>query len=200
MKVLIVGAGGIGSWLVHELLQDEIKRTQLPGVHFTVADDDHVEQRNVLYQNFDQDQARIMQPKVEALAELYDIDEIIQDRIEDPAQLQGYDVVISCVDNVQFRRMLFANQEQVPYWIDLRAEGRVAMIYNKADAHTTEWMNSVTKEPKNPENANRGCALPGDLAQGRLQYGNRFAALMGAQALLNHVREVRAVYREFLRI
>jgi molybdopterin/thiamine biosynthesis adenylyltransferase len=192
MKVLVVGVGGIGSFLVDDLFTPEVKESQLSDVHVTVVDDDVVERRNVLYQNFDEFHADAMAYKVEALVESgLELDETLIKRIETPEELEGYDVVISCVDNVKFRRMMFQHQNKIPFWIDLRAEGRRAQCITKDAGFSTAQLLSLTKESEDESKNERGCALEGDLAAGRLQFGNRLAALMGAQALLNHYRGIR---------
>ena len=53
-KILVVGAGGIGSWLAATFYHLK-QHTQLPDTHFTFADDDTVDTPNLSYQNFDED-------------------------------------------------------------------------------------------------------------------------------------------------
>ena len=51
-KILIVGAGGIGSWLCY-FLHNLNNVYQLHDVSITVADGDTVEKKNLRYQKFD---------------------------------------------------------------------------------------------------------------------------------------------------
>jgi len=197
MKVLVVGAGGIGSFWIDAVCDPDVKESQVPDAEIWLADDDIVETRNLLYQNFDEVHAQSAMMKTQALVESgYEIDGLIEERITTVEQMEGFDVVISCVDNVEFRRMMFKNQDQIPFWIDLRAEGRIFMFLNKDAGLTTDQLLSITKHPKNPENANRGCALEADLTNNRLQFGNRLAALAGAQAFFNHYRGISKPLKE----
>ena len=50
-KILIVGAGGIGSWLCY-FLHDLQEHDQLNNTWITVADGDTVEKKNLRYQKF----------------------------------------------------------------------------------------------------------------------------------------------------
>jgi len=192
MKVALVGAGGIGSYAVDIIADEEIKSSQMPDMHLTVFDDDLVERRNVLYQNFDEFHADGMMYKVDALVEQgYAIDEVVRERVNTMDQLADFDVVMIAVDNVAFRRMVFKAQDKVPYWIDLRAEGRESICINKDSKMTVDQLLEITQESLKPENNTRGCAIEADLQAGLLQLGNRMAALFGAQALMNHYRGVK---------
>ena len=50
-NILVVGAGGIGSWLASQLYELEI-HGQLNDTNVTFTDDDTVDTKNLTYQNF----------------------------------------------------------------------------------------------------------------------------------------------------
>ena len=49
-KLLIIGAGGIGSYLASFL--ERISERGMPLYHITIYDDDKVEEKNISYQNY----------------------------------------------------------------------------------------------------------------------------------------------------
>lgn len=122
-KVLVIGAGGIGSFLIP--LLDKVKLYDI-----TVADPDKVETKNLPYQNFHvghvgHNKAGVME----------DIHESVLKDIRFPIltekQMQGYDLVICCVDNLGLRKTLYNTKIK---WLDLRAQGRNgAVVSHKAD-------------------------------------------------------------------
>jgi len=113
-KVLIIGAGGIGSFLIP--LLDKVKMYDI-----TVADPDKVETKNLTYQNFNEDDVNYY--KVEALANAGIKMKFSKFPILTVKQMQGYDLVVCCVDNLSVRRTLYNSDVK---WLDLRAQGRNA--------------------------------------------------------------------------
>ena len=117
-RVMIIGAGGIGSHLISFL--DRI------GIYdITVFDDDKVEQKNLTYQNFSE--AHIGMNKAEVFANVKS--EPYQVLVE--KQLTGYDLVVCCVDNLAARRLLYRQgygDDAKLKWLDLRAQGRNAAL------------------------------------------------------------------------
>mgnify|MGYP003132580650 CR=1 FL=1 len=113
-KILIIGAGGIGSFLIPLL-----KKTGLYNI--TVADPDIVETKNLPYQNYEKED--VGKNKAHVMAIRYNCAAGIQFAILTANQLKGYDLVISCVDNLSLRRTLYRTEVK---WLDLRAQGRNA--------------------------------------------------------------------------
>ena len=123
-KILIIGAGGIGSFLIPVL-----DRVGLYDI--TVADPDVVETKNLPYQNFKI--VSVGQNKATNMADNYSgsVNKAIQFPILTEKQMQGYDLVICCVDNLSVRRTLYNTSIK---WLDLRAQGRnAALVSHNAD-------------------------------------------------------------------
>ena len=97
-KVLVIGAGGIGSFLIP--LLDRVGLYDI-----TVADPDKVEDKNLSYQNFEFDD--VGEFKVDAMLHKYCHMKVSRYPILTEKQMQGYDLVICCVDNLSVRRTLY---------------------------------------------------------------------------------------------
>ena len=121
-KVLVIGAGGIGSFLIP--LLDKVKLYDI-----TVADPDKVETKNLPYQNFQV--TDVGNNKALVMKDHYSLHEASVYPILTEKQMQGYDLVICCVDNLSVRRTLYNTTVK---WLDLRAQGRnAALVSHKAD-------------------------------------------------------------------
>lgn len=122
-KILIIGAGGIGSYLIPML-----DKTGL--YEITVSDPDIVETKNLTYQNYTkgavgQNKAMVIRDRFASVSFASKFP-ILTDR-----QLQGYDLIVCCVDNLDARRLLYRSRVN---WLDLRSQGRnAAYISYKAD-------------------------------------------------------------------
>tara|TARA_R110000824_G_scaffold164245_4_gene340418 strand:+ start:278 stop:871 length:594 start_codon:yes stop_codon:yes gene_type:complete len=140
-KILIIGAGGIGSYLIDTL--DNLTgngsfETDL--YHLSVSDPDTVETKNLTYQRFSQED--VGKNKAQVMKNRYSMVKIVNTYpILVDSQLKGYDLVVCCVDNLHTRRMLYkANIEEVK-WLDLRSQGRnAALISYKADPSSYETL------------------------------------------------------------
>ena len=123
-KVLVIGAGGIGSFLIPIL-----DRVGLYSI--TVADPDKVETKNLPYQNFKATEVGVN--KALAMEHNYETtNKAIKFPILSEKQMQGYDLVICCVDNIGLRRTMYNCKDLK--WLDLRAQGRnAAMVSYTAD-------------------------------------------------------------------
>jgi hypothetical protein len=115
-KVLVIGVGGIGSFLVQYL--DKVNLYNID-----IADPDRVEKKNIPYQNFSGD---IGELKVISMIKRFkSIKTAHQFPVLTEFQIQGYDLVVCCVDNLDARRLLY--RSKVP-WLDLRAQGRNCVL------------------------------------------------------------------------
>jgi molybdopterin/thiamine biosynthesis adenylyltransferase len=182
-KVGVVGAGGIGSWLLDEISRLQ-KLVQIPDdYYFTIFDDDTVERKNLTYQNFGVKD--VLEKKVHALAKRYDVVGTDK-RLTVDKDLSKFDVIICSVDNPQFRRLMFRYMEKHldKFWIDLRAESRVVVALVKSQS--TNYDKLIKDLPEGEMSTS--CQLEFELSAGILQLGNRIAATIGAQYLLNFIR------------
>lgn len=181
---MVVGAGGNGSWLLHHIY-NLIQKGQIPdAISFTVFDGDEVEKKNILYQDYELKD--VLENKAKIMAERYDVQAKAR-YIKDAKDLAGYDVIICCVDNKDFRELLFRYADKHPevYWIDMRAEGTGVVIYTQNKKNTLDAMLSTL--PK--EGKATSCQREYELSAGIVQLGNQIAAVITAQYFLNYVRE-----------
>ena len=121
-KILVIGAGGIGSYLISFL--DNLNLYDIQ-----VNDDDKVETKNLTYQNFgDED---VGKHKVDCMKRHTSVKIASPYPILTPNQLEGFDLVVCCVDNLAARRLLYktGHGEDSPVkWLDLRAQGRNGVL------------------------------------------------------------------------
>ena len=97
-KILVIGAGGIGSYLISFL-------NNLNNLYdIQVNDDDKVETKNLTYQNFTFDE--VGKHKVDCMKRHACVKIASPYPILTPNQLEGFDLVVCCVDNLGTRRML----------------------------------------------------------------------------------------------
>jgi len=112
-KIMIIGTGGIGSFLIPLLDKTGLYK-------ITAYDPDIVENKNISYQNFSKNE--IEEKKVHALKERYkSIFKAEPFLVLTKKQIEGYDLVICCADNLDVRRLLYRSSVQ---WLDLRAQAR----------------------------------------------------------------------------
>ena len=122
-RILVIGAGGIGSYLIPLL-----DKTGL--YEMVVADPDNVEKKNLTYQNFKPKENEMN--KASVMNWNYDsVKQHISYPILTDKQIKGYDLVVCCADNLDVRRLLYRSNVA---WLDLRAQGRnCAFISYRAD-------------------------------------------------------------------
>lgn len=131
-KIAIAGAGGIGSNLLGILFDYGYHRKQFPYNHIDVDiyDDDTVDIKNLLHQNFKIDD--IGKHKVEVLEDRYVVNGIKRRMTTD--DFKNYDIIFSCVDNMVFRKSLYEYGWQEGskklFWIDGRCTSRQGALFN----------------------------------------------------------------------
>lgn len=183
-RVMIAGAGGNSSWFIR-FIDDLIVKQQIPDtVEFTIFDEDEVEKKNLLYQAFET--GDILKAKSKVLGIRYGM-AYKEKYIVDPKEFDAYDVVVAGVDNKDFRVLLYEYMDKHPekYWIDMRAEGRVATFYTAHKKNTLKYlMGTLPAQNAAPTS----CQLKYELESGIIQLGNRIIAMIGAQLLLNYIR------------
>ena len=184
MKILVIGVGGIGSWLIQEIAE-AVKQEQIePRVRFKIADNDMVELRQIDYQNFSVKD--IGRNKAEILARRYKNQVFIspiEERILNREQLEGYDLIICCADNTVVRELLFRYcHDSNKDFIDLRAEGRYVMAFQKSNLKTDLTTLDLA------DRTNGSCQKDEDTEKRWIQKGNKIVAMVGIQMLLNYLR------------
>jgi len=183
-NILICGAGGIGSYLLFHLNELFLHNQISPGVTITVADGDSVELKNISYQYYTKHD--ILELKVDALQEKFKcITKTISNYITSAEELEPYDMIISAVDNTQFRKLLY--EYAIPAnkaWLDLRSEGSSCALFAKHPVNTVEAMLKTIPIEK----TNQSCQRKFEFEANTIQLGNRIIAGIGAQQVLNFLR------------
>ena len=145
-KIMIIGAGGIGSYLIHNLNRiNQRCRTDKPGVHLYdihVFDDDKVEKNNLgnqMYSEHDVGELKVDTWSASCTAHPYQV--LVADQfIKRNTPL--YDLVVCCADNLVVRRLLYRQgygDSAKIKWLDLRAQGRnAALISYKVDENLVD--------------------------------------------------------------
>lgn len=178
MKTLVIGAGGIGSFLI-ETLDNLIDNDQFTNDwSFIVTDDDDVELKNIRYQNFLT--SDIGSKKVEALENRYLNLEYQTKRVA-LDDLKQFDLIIICADNNVIRRYAYENwnTNNIPF-IDSRSNGRAIGLYS---SDTEDYLNTLSESTES-----FSCQFPYQLAKNEIELGNRIIAQIMAQAMLNYSR------------
>jgi tRNA A37 threonylcarbamoyladenosine dehydratase len=176
-QVKVIGAGGIGSYLAHHL-DRLIDLKQIKNMEFTFYDDDIVELKNILYQNFES--SDIDSPKVDALSLKYFNIQFKNKRLfkED---LEDIDLIVLCADNNIIRQQAWENwkENEIPF-IDSRANGKAIGIFS---SNTKDYDKTLSKDTKSSS-----CQNPFQIAKKEIEYGNVVIAAVLAQVLLNYDR------------
>jgi molybdopterin/thiamine biosynthesis adenylyltransferase len=116
-KIMIIGCGGIGSYLIPLL-----DKTGLYSIK--VYDPDIIEKKNISYQNFynsdiDLNKAEVFDKRYESVkGQPY--------LVLTSKQMKGYDLVVCCADNIDVRKTLYLTKGIK--WLDLRAQGRAGVL------------------------------------------------------------------------
>ena len=134
LKILQIGCGCGGSWLVNEICEC-MEQEQIKDVAYTIADDDMIEMKQIKpkgYQNFKL--SEVGMNKAEALAKRYSEFGInsLNKRITKTKQLAEYNLIILCVDNEKTREMVIRYCHKTgKEFLDLRATGRRMFVMCK---------------------------------------------------------------------
>lgn len=180
MNVTVIGCGGIGSYLAHHL-DRLIDLEQIKNMKFKFYDDDIVELKNILYQNFES--SDIDSLKAKALSMKYFNIEFESKRLSEE-DLKDSNLIVLCADNNQIRRDAWNNwtNNSIPF-IDSRANGRAIGLFSSDTANYPETLSKDSKASS--------CQNPFQIARKEIEYGNVVVASMLAQALLNYSRTNR---------
>ena len=179
-RLLLVGAGGIGTQLV-ELLVAALRRVGLNG-SITLMDGDIVEASNLGHQRYTvQD---IGQAKVNCLAQRLDEEGsglrvfALNENLRTADQLNEADLVVVCVDRPEPRRLVHALD--IP-WLDVRCSGDGWLVLSSQSS-------PALLEQLTPDHEPMSCQVKGALEAGNLEFGFAVAAAFGAQWALQQWR------------
>lgn len=184
VNILIVGVGGIGSFLTRELNRLLLNEQIDTNNSITLADFDKVELKNIRYQNFTTND--IGKSKAKVLSDRYCFN-YVDTEISREEQLKHYDFIVCCADNGKTRKFIFeyCNKTDTDF-IDTRAEGRAVAIFTKHKSNTTENL-IKTLNGTNIEKS-KSCQLPHELKRNIIQQGNVIVATICSQLILNKLR------------
>lgn len=192
-KIAIAGAGGIGSNLLAIFFDYGFNRKQFDYVNMDVDiyDDDTVDVKNLLHQNFKVDD--IGKHKVSVLEDKYVVNGIKQRMTEN--DFDKYDVVFSCVDNMPFRKSLYEYGWKHPdrlFWVDGRCTSRQGAVYNSdlaKDALLSQLDDSTDEA---------GCLLAYEKEQNISHAVPTVVASVMMQVFLNRIRGFKSFKSHFL--
>jgi len=186
-RILIVGAGGIGSQLL-DLLVPALTAGDLAeragGVQIHIMDDDRVELANLCHQRHEP--RTIGQLKVTSITQRLasHLSPALTltpygDKLLNASQLDGYDMVVVAVDRPEARVLVHENTEQ---WIDLRCGGDgMLALDDESDPALVTMMTPTDQAPAS-------CQYPGAIESGNIQMGYALAAAHGAQWVIQRMR------------
>jgi cellobiose-specific phosphotransferase system component IIB len=176
MNVIFVGCGGIGSYFAQHL--DKLIDIEQISGNFKFFDDDVVELKNILYQNFRT--SDIDSAKTEALSLRYLNLNFINKRVT-KEHMKDVDLILLGVDNNVTRKEVWEAFEErgIPF-IDARANGKVFGLFSSETPNYLSTLGTSTESSS--------CQNPFQLAKKQIEYGNVIIAAMMAQAVLNYMR------------
>ncbi len=209
-KILVIGAGGIGSSLIEHISRAMIHSDEwaehlpkeargaplyskcckgLRPITIRVMDGDTVEERNLSHQKFALDD--VGKPKVEVLSKrLRDMgisggfrNVTLEPLAEDftvETNISGYELVIVAVDREEPRRLV---HEKAKAWLDLRCRGDGFLMWSHLD--DIQVLNMF--QPL-PDGESASCQLEGAVETGNIQFGFALAAAHGAQWIIQWLR------------
>jgi hypothetical protein len=181
MDIKVIGCGGIGGYLVSHI-DKLIELKQLPSSwKFTFYDDDIVEMKNLLYQNFETSDIDSLKSK--ALSYRY-FNIRFENKRLNLDDISTANLVILCADNNKIRNEAWINwtKNKIPF-IDARANGKAIGIFSSG---TKNYEKTIDKSEKSSS-----CQNPFQLAKKEIEYGNVVVSAMLAQVLLNYGRNGR---------
>ena len=185
-EIAIIGAGGIGSNLIANLVPALHRGGILDsteGITIRVYDSDEVSESNLAHQRFSPNQVGMT--KVEALRA--NILPFIGEKlsmvscpwdVRAEGDLVPYDMAIVAVDSPIARRVIHSLGG---FWLDLRCrgDGFVALDFRVLREHLSKMT---------PDQPGMSCQLEGAISSGNIQFGHAMAAAHGSQWAVQMMR------------
>ncbi len=177
-KCMIAGMGGIGSFLV-EYLDKLISTNQLDGWQFECYDNDTVEIKNILYQNFCSEDIDSL--KTESLSYRYSHIHRYMHQKAGVHSIDRYNIVVLCVDNNVIRKEAWNNWKinNIPF-IDARANGKTVGIFSSS---TQDYLSTIEDT-----NDSSSCQHPYQIQKNEIEVGNIIISSILLQCILNYTR------------
>ena len=186
-RIAIAGAGGIGSNLLAILFDYGFNRKQFNYGELDVDmfDDDTVDVKNLLHQNFKLDD--IGKHKVSVMEDKYVVNGVKRRMTVD--DFKDYDLVFSCVDSMPFRKSLYeygwTAQGKSLFWIDGRCTSRQGAVFN------SEMLRPALEPYIDASQEEGGCLLAYEKENNTSHTLPTIVAGMMVQAFLNKLRGER---------
>lgn len=182
MKIAIAGAGGIGSFFTKFLYDYGVNRNQFPFSEYeiTVFDSDVVDNSNLLHQDFSPED--VGKNKAQLMEDKYCV--TAQPRFMTVEDFSNYNIIISCVDSMEFRKQLYEYGWSHPelFWLDGRCNSRNVGAFS-SDIPKEEIENQV-----NDSTERGGCLRVVDKEKKVSHVTPVIVAGILMQQLLNHFR------------
>lgn len=184
-KIAIAGAGGIGSHLAGLLFDYGVNRNQFDftGMEIDIFDDDVVDQKNLLHQNFREDDLHTM--KVQSISDRFAITP--HQRFMTAEDFGNYDLIFCGVDSMTFRKSLYEWSWDNPgkaFWIDGRCESRQGAVFNKTNSR------KILEQVLSDSQERNGCLLKYEKENDISHVMPLIVAGMMVQTFLNYIRGV----------
>lgn len=191
----IAGAGGIGGYVCRLLFDYGVNRNQFPFTEWTIDlyDDDTVDAKNLLHQDFTQDD--LGNEKAKIMATKYMVTPVL--RFMTPEDFPKYDVIFSCVDSMSFRKKLYNYTWENPnkiFWIDGRCSSRTIGLYH------SNIPRGAIENDVNDNEERRGCLRAVDKENNISHITPVIVAGMMVQTFLNYLRNEESKNKLVLQI
>ncbi len=175
----VIGCGGIGS-VFAAALKSMIDKEQLPLLDaYTLIDFDSVDPKNLLYQNFNEED--LGKNKAEVLAERYGFKHI-NEKVTEEKQLEPYNKIIICADNTVIRELCYRHcVNKKKFFLDLRCQGRI----NAYLVYKQQTLKKLLKTLPKERTESGSCQIEQRLEQNMIDVCNYIIAWKGIQILLN---------------
>lgn len=184
----VIGAGGIGSWIIHTLVRPARRFAQANDVNLLlrVYDSDKVDEANVHHQNFRI--SDVGKPKVDAVCE--ELAEFNQGKLAlEPCEwdvrsdddFEKADLTIVAVDS-PFARDLVTKSAKSGKWSICSCAGDSYMFLTQdSPEHAISLVTNTSLEAAS-------CQLPGAISEGKIESGNIAVAVMAQTWALRTLR------------
>jgi len=184
-QITIIGAGGIGSHLIGNLIPALHRGSLWEHARMTVRvyDSDIVSTENTAHQRFSSE--HIGMHKVNAISESLShyLDEGLEIEpcawdVREPNDISSSDLVVVAVDSHEARMAVHSNGG---LWLDLRCrgDGFIALDFRVGEDEVSEMT---------PRQQSASCQLDGAIETGNIQFGHLSAAAHGAQWVVQCMR------------